>query len=82
MTSNNPTSKNGCDHCGCTTPRSRLCKQCADANRGDHVAGGDGDGDGDTYECVGCGTTFVPQSGLDPCPDCNSLRHIRVEVAD
>jgi len=81
MTTNNPTTQRGCDYCGCATPRSGLCKKCADANRGDHTTGGEG-ASNDTYECVCCGTVFVPASGLDPCPDCDSLRHVRVEVGD
>jgi hypothetical protein len=81
MTTYQPTTqKTGCDRCGCSTPRSGLCKQCADADRGDHVAGGEGGTD--AYECVECGTVFVPAHGTDPCPDCGSYRHVRVEVAD
>jgi hypothetical protein len=70
----------GCNYCGASTSRSRLCKKCADADRGDHVAGGEG-GDGDRYECVECGTVFVPEHGTAPCPQCSSYRHVRVEVA-
>jgi ribosomal protein L32 len=70
----------GCNRCGASTSRSRLCKKCADADRGDHVAGGEG-GDGDRYECVECGTVFVPEHGTDDCPGCGSYRHRRVEVA-
>ena len=71
----------GCNRCGCSTPRSRLCKKCADADRGDHVAGGEGGDGADEYECVECGAGFVPEHGTDPCPDCGSYRHVRVEVA-
>ena len=81
MTHYNDTGHNGCEHCGCPTPRSRLCKQCADADRGDHTAGGEGPTD-DVYECSDCGTEFVPEGGLDTCPQCESYRHVRVEVAD
>jgi len=81
MTTNNSMTQRGCDYCGCPTPRSQLCKKCADANRGDHTAGGEG-GEGDVYECVECGTVFVPEYGLDPCPGCDSLLHTRVEVGD
>jgi hypothetical protein len=68
----------GCDRCGAPTSR-RRCKKCADVDRGDHTAGGEG-GDGDRYECVECGTVFVPKHGTDPCPDCGSYRHVRVEA--
>jgi len=33
----------------------------------------------DWYECSECGRTFSPDGGLDPCPECGSLLHIRVD---
>ena len=67
----------GCNKCGCPTPRSRLCKQCAIEERYSDQQERDDDSD-DEYECSQCGTVFVPEGGLDPCPECGSFRHTRV----
>lgn len=77
---NNTSSTNGlCARCGGRTTRSRLCRDCGRDEHREAELRADTDAPPDpTYECVECAARFATDSGLDPCPECGSLRHLRV----
>jgi predicted RNA-binding Zn-ribbon protein involved in translation (DUF1610 family) len=74
----NATTQGTCARCGERTTRSTLCRDCGrdeyrEANLTDTEPAGP-----PVYECVGCDATIRDPGGLEPCPDCGSLRHRRV----
>jgi len=75
----NSNGQNGCAKCGQPTPRSRLCKACGRDESRNPESKTDDEQRFDWYECSECGRTFSPDGGLDPCPECGSLLHIRVD---
>jgi len=81
MATNNTNSggQNGCAKCGQQTPRSGLCKACGRDESRNPEAQTDDKPTIDWFECRECERTFSPDGGLDPCPDCGSYRHIRVD---
>jgi len=75
----NSNGQNGCARCGQQTPRSRLCAACGRDESRNPESKTDDEPTIDWYECSDCSRTFSPDGGLDPCPECGSLRHIRVD---
>jgi ribosomal protein L32 len=75
----NSTTQGTCARCGSRTTRSRLCRDCGrDEAREADLRADESSTEASLYECSECGEQFHA-GGLDPCPDCGSYRHVRVQ---
>jgi len=66
-----------CKHCGCPTPRSRLCKQCSIESRiEDRVKAKKTQPDPMTVECSRCALLYVDDhTSMVQCPCCGETMH-------